>query len=169
MTDPNAPQDPSSYEQPGSYTSPPAPPPQGYDPPANQPAYSPTPPAAGPRPFSPLVGRELTTDETLWSMLAHLGGALFAGGWLGWLPPLIVMLTKGNESPYTRYHAVEALNFQITVLIGLIVSAVLTFVLIGFLTWFLVWVAAVILGIMAGIAANKGETYKYPFALRLVK
>ncbi len=164
MTEPNAPQDPSSYEQPGSYTPPPAPPPQGYVPPANQPAYSQPPPGAAPAPFSPLVGRQLTSDETMWSMLSHLGGII-----LGFIAPLIVMLVKGNESPYIRYHSVEALNFQITIAIGWVVAFVLTFVVIGFLLYPVLLIANLIFCIMAGLAANKGETYKYPFALRLVK
>jgi len=46
-------------------------------------------------------------------MLSHLGGIV-----LGFLAPLIIMLTKGNESPYTKRHAVEALNFQITLTSG---------------------------------------------------
>ena len=31
--------------------------------------------------------------------------------------PLIIMLTIGNQSPYVRKHAVESLNFQISLLI----------------------------------------------------
>ncbi|MDQ6874799.1 MAG: DUF4870 domain-containing protein, partial [Actinomycetota bacterium] len=125
------------------------------------------PPAAGaPGPFSPLVGRPLTSDETLWSMLGHIGGTLF---WF--VPSLIVMLTKGNESPYTRHHAVEALNFQITASIAYVVCFLLTLVSIGilfFLSW-IVWIVVVIFSIIAGLAANKGETYRYPVTIRLVK
>jgi len=97
-------------------------------------------------------------------MLSHLGGIV-----LGFLAPLIVMLTKGNESPYTKYNAVEALNFQITVIIGYVVASVLSVVLIGFLVFPLLFIVNLVFCIMAGLAANKGETYKYPLALRLVK
>ncbi len=115
-------------------------------------------------PFSALVGRPLTSDETTWSMLSHLGGIL-----LGFLAPLIVMLTKGNESPYTRYHAVEALNFQITLAIGYVAASVLSALLIGLFIFPVLMIVNLLFCIMAGLAANKGETYKYPFALRLVK
>jgi uncharacterized Tic20 family protein len=96
--------------------------------------------------------------------VAHLGGIV-----LGFLAPLIVMLTKGNESPYTRRHAVEALNFQITLIIGWVIALVLSFVLIGLLLFPILWIGDIVFCIIAGIAANKGEDYKYPFALRLVK
>jgi uncharacterized Tic20 family protein len=167
MSDPSAPQDPQSpAEQPAGYPPPPPPPPpQGYGPPpTGQPVYSQPPPGAPAAPFSPLVGRPLTSDETTWSMLGHLGGIV-----LGFIAPLIVMLTKGTESPYTRYHSVEALNFQITIAIGYVISTVLTFVIIGLLGFFVLPVVSIIFSVIAGIAANRGETYRYPISLRLVK
>lgn len=115
-------------------------------------------------PFSQLVGRPLTSDETTWSMLSHLGGIV-----LGFIAPLIVMLTKGNESAYSKYHSVEALNFQITIAIGYVIASVLSFVLIGLFLFPVLLIGNLILSIMAGMAANRGEAYRYPFALRLVK
>lgn len=175
MTEPLSPQDPPP---PNPYQSSPPPPPyQGYEPgvaPDNvvpmggnvpsQPA--PSAPTMGPAtgPFSALVGRNLTSDETTWSMLSHIGGIV-----LGFLAPLLVMLTKGNESPYTRSNAVEALNFQITLAIGWVAAGVLTAVVIGVFLYPVLAILNIVFCIMAGLAANKGETYKYPFALRLVK
>ncbi|MBM7789260.1 DUF4870 domain-containing protein [Tenggerimyces flavus] len=102
-------------------------------------------------------------DERTWSLLAHIGSII-----LGFLAPLIVLLVKGNESQTVRAHATESLNFQITVLIGYVVSWILAFVLIGFFLVFVVWVVSLIFAIMGTMAASKGEPYKYPFALRLV-
>ena len=164
MTDPNAPQDPPPPTEPtGGYATPPQQ--QPGPPPGGQPAYSqqpPGPPATGP--FSPLVGRPLTSDETMWSMLGHLGGIV-----IGFIAPLIVMLTKGNESPYTRYHSVEALNFQILIAIGWAVALVTSFLFIGFLLYPVLIIGNIIFCVLAGMAANKGETYRYPVSLRLVK
>ena len=56
-----------------------------------------------------------------------------AGRTLAFLGPLIVMLIKGNESPYVRRQAVESLNFQLSILIYAIVSVVLIIVLVGFI------------------------------------
>jgi len=80
-----------------------------------------------------------------------------------------VLLTKGKESGYVRNQAVEALNWTITITIGYAISSVLTVILVGYLTSFACFVAAVVFGIIATIAASKGDTYKYPWALRLVK
>jgi uncharacterized Tic20 family protein len=41
--------------------------------------------------------------------------------------------------------------------------------LIGFLLFPLVWIGGIVFMVIGGIAANKGEDYRYPFNLRLVK
>jgi uncharacterized Tic20 family protein len=143
----------------------PEPPPVGYQPPVGQtppPAYQ-APPAAAGYP-QPVVQPLTESDQRMWSMLAHLGGII-----LGFIAPLIVMLVQGEKSPFVRRHSVEALNFQITLIIGYVVSAILFLVIIGFLLFFVVWIVGIVLSIIAGLAANKGEEYRYPINIRLVK
>jgi uncharacterized protein len=81
----------------------------------------------------------------------------------------VIWLTKGKEMEFVATEAEEALNFQITMLIAFLICWVLVFVLIGFLLMALVAIADLILVIMAAVSASKGEPYRYPFALRLVK
>ena len=149
---PGYPPAPQGYGPPGY---PPAP--QGYGPPG----YPPPSPLVGP--YSPLVGRPLTQDEKTWGMLAHLGG-LF----LGFVAPLVVLLVKGTESPYTRAQAVEALNFQITLAIAYVVAFISIIVLVGVVLLPLVAIGHVVFGILASVAAGRGELYRYPLNLRLV-
>ena len=65
--------------------------------------------------------------------------------------------------------AVEALNFQITIAIAYVACSILTVILIGALLMPVVWLVSLIFSIIAGMAVNKGESYRYPFALRLIK
>ena len=104
------------------------------------------------------------SDERTWSMFAHLGGIV-----LGFIAPLIVMLVQGEKSPTVRRQSVEALNFQITIVIAYVVAFVLSLLLIGLLLIPLIWVATLVFCILAGMAANRGEDYRYPVSLRLVK
>jgi len=71
--------------------------------------------------------------------------------------------------PFVDDQGKEALNFQITVFIAALISGVLTFVLIGLLLLPIVVIGWIVLSIMAGIKANNGETYRYPWTLRLIK
>jgi len=110
-----------------------------------------------------------TQEERTWALASHLGSFLAAYLALGFLCPLIVLLVKGNESPFVRSHAVESLNFQITAAILTIIFVILIFVVIGIFLLIALGIAYVVLVIMATVAASRGELYRYPLSLRLVK
>ena len=111
----------------------------------------------------------VSADERQWAMFAHLsalsGLIIPFGNVLG---PLIIWLMKKETMPFVDEQAKEALNFQITVALALVVSAILIVVVIGFILMLVVGIAALILTIMAGIKANEGVSYRYPFTLRLI-
>ncbi|MGN6300813.1 MAG: DUF4870 domain-containing protein [Angustibacter sp.] len=170
--DPNAPRE---GEPDAGSTPPPAP--TGATPPPAPPTYGqpPTPPppppgAQGGYPGQPAYGQPAgaaamsDSDERMWAMLGHLGGII-----LGFIAPLVVWLVYRERSAYLDDQGKEALNFQIAVLIAYVISTVLAVVLIGFVLYFVVWVASLVFAIMAGIAANRGERYRYPVTLRLIK
>jgi uncharacterized protein len=103
-------------------------------------------------------------DARTMAMLAHLLGIV-----LGFLGPLIIWLIKKDEEPFVDDQGKEALNFQITVLIGILVSGVLMFVCVGFFTALAIAIANIVLCIMGGLKANEGVAYRYPLTLRLIK
>ncbi|MGI5288215.1 DUF1707 and DUF4870 domain-containing protein [Nonomuraea polychroma] len=80
--------------------------------------------------------------------------------------PLILLLTGGKTSPYIRRHALEALNFQITVT-GATVLLPLT--VIGIVLLPFIWVASVVLAIVGGVSALQEGNFRYPMTIRLVK
>lgn len=108
-------------------------------------------------------------DKTL-GIVAHV---LLILTW--WLGPLILWVIKKDQKGFAEHHAREALNFGITLtlayIVVLIVSTILAFITLGltFMLPMLVWVAGVVFGILAAMSANKGELYRYPVSLRLVK
>jgi uncharacterized Tic20 family protein len=101
-------------------------------------------------------------------MFAHLSGFVAAYVALGLLGPLLVLATMGRRSQFVRRHAVEALNFNISVLIYAVVSGVLAFVLIGIPMLVALAVLYLVTVIQAGLAANRGEEYRYPLTIRFV-
>lgn len=87
---------------------------------------------------------------------------------LGFIPALILLvLKKGNG--FVDDQAKEALNWCITVFLGYVLSAVLALMLLGGLMSFLVTLAHIIICIKAAMTAAKGEAYRAPWALRLMK
>lgn len=103
------------------------------------------------------------SDERLWSLLSHLSFFIF-----GILAPLIIMLTLGTRSQYVRHHAVEALNFHITIWIAGIISGLLILAVIGIVLLPLVLVFGAVFTIIAAISAYQGNLYRYPLTIRLV-
>ena len=106
------------------------------------------------------------SDDNSIAMLVHLSGIL-----LGFVVPLIVWLVnKDNPNKaFLNDQSKEALNFQLTLLGVYIIGTILSLILIGVLINLAAWVACIVLSIMAGLAAQKGEYYRYPFAVRLIK
>ncbi|GAA2215968.1 hypothetical protein GCM10009850_114370 [Nonomuraea monospora] len=82
------------------------------------------------------------------------------------LGPLLLLLTGGKTSPYIRKHALEALNFQITV-VG--ASILLPLTVVGIVLVPFIWVAALILSIVGGVSALSESDFRYPMTIRLVK
>ena len=107
-----------------------------------------------------------SSDDRNLAMLTHLSGIL-----LGFIVPLIIWLTNKDKSDkaWLNTQAVEALNFQITIAIAYVACSILTVILIGALLMPVVWLVSLIFSIIAGLAVNKGESYRYPFASRLIK
>lgn len=101
--------------------------------------------------------------DTNMAVLAHILGIF-----LGFIGPLIIYLVKPEEG-YVKTQAKEALNFWITITIGYVIGGVLTFILIGGLIMAVAGIYGLIMAIIAAMACSKGEDYRYPFAIRLVK
>jgi len=118
-----------------------------------------TDPNAQPAGDQPAPGKE---ERTL-AMLAHLLGIV-----VGFIGPLIIWLVKKDESPFIDDQGKEALNFQLTVLIALVVSSALTFVIIGCVLLPAVAVVNLVFCIIGAIRANEGQRYRYPLTIRMI-
>ncbi|MFC8192193.1 DUF4870 domain-containing protein [Cellulomonas sp. NPDC057328] len=115
----------------------------------------------------PPVGPPLRPeDERTWAVLAHALPLL-----VSFVAPLVIWLVLRGRGPFVEHHAKESLNFQITVLGAAMVTtvaAVLTFGLLGFLPY-VVLVAGAVLHVVGAVAASRGEWFRYPVSVRLVR
>jgi uncharacterized Tic20 family protein len=99
------------------------------------------------------------------SVLVHL--SFFALGLIG--PLVVYLITKDDPArPMTRYHAAEALNFHLSLLVYGVVSLVLVLVLVGLLLLLVLAVGGAVLAVVAAVAAGRREPYRYPLTLRFV-
>lgn len=127
-------------------------------------------PGYGPQPLSP-------ADDKLWASLSHFLGVL----WL--LPSLIIFLVFKDRGPRVREESKEALNWQITFLIGYIALSIVIGIIqailystgaygiagiFGLLQGAL-YVVNLVFSIIGGVRVTQGGSYRYPFSLRLIK
>jgi uncharacterized protein len=104
-----------------------------------------------------------SNDDKNIATVTHLGGTVFS-----FVPALIVWILKKDDSQFIADQSKEALNFQITMVLAYMLAGVLSWVLIGLVFFPIIWVLNIVFCIIAAISTSKGETYRYPFALRLI-
>ncbi|MEU6411408.1 DUF1707 and DUF4870 domain-containing protein [Microbispora sp. NPDC046933] len=80
--------------------------------------------------------------------------------------PLLMMVTAGRTSPYIRKHAVESLNFHLTVLGA---TVLLPFTVVGVFLLPVIWVVGLVLAVVGGVSALAATEFRYPLTIRLIK
>jgi len=114
----------------------------------------------------PPATTEAPADQRTMALAAHLLGIF-----TGFIGALIIWLINKDDAgkAFVTDQAKEALNFQITVAIAMVICMILTIVVIGAILMPIVGLVSLVFCIIAAVKANNGEAYRYPFALRLIK
>jgi uncharacterized protein len=103
-------------------------------------------------------------DKTF-AILVHIGGLFFS-----WFAPLVIyLIKKSSNEDFTVYHAREALNFQLTMLVIYFFCFILSFIIIGIFLFWVAMLANLILSIRAAVKASNGIDSRYPMTIRFVK
>lgn len=120
-----------------------------------------------------------TNDQQTWRVLAHASAFIQLVGVPSVVGPLVVWLIR-REDPVVEPHAREALNFQLSLLIYFIAGVVLGFIaaltIVGLVVTAVIIIALILLfllellfALLGTIAASRGEMYRYPLNLDLIK
>jgi len=109
------------------------------------------------------------SDERMWAMFCQLstlaGYVMPFGNIVG---PLVVWMIKKDEYPLVDDQGKEALNFQISITIWMIISLLLCFVLVGIPILIGLGIFDLIVTIIAAVQANSGNYYRYPLTIRFI-
>ncbi len=106
----------------------------------------------------------VTNQESRNMALLTWIGTLF----FGFIPGLIIYLVKKDDA-YVNDQAKEALNWSLTALMGYFIGIILSFILIGVLVFPVVGICHLVFCIMGAIGTSKGNAFRVPFAIRLLK
>lgn len=114
---------------------------------------------------------EENKSAVTWATFCHLSAlSLYIGIPFGNLiVPFVLWLIKKHESPFVDKQGKESLNFQISMTIYGIIAGLLCYIFIGFILLPLLIIADIVLIIIATVKTSKGEGYRYPFTIRVIK
>jgi uncharacterized Tic20 family protein len=114
--------------------------------------------------------RVLSETERNWAMLCHLSA--FAGFFFpfgGIIGPLICWLTRRDESSWVNINGKASLNFQLSMLLYMVLAIPLCFIIIGIPIVMLLGTLKVICIIIASVKAPKGELFRYPLVIPFIQ
>ncbi|MGD0581816.1 MAG: DUF4870 domain-containing protein [Bacteroidales bacterium] len=114
--------------------------------------------------------RVLSETERNWAMFCHL--AAFAGFFVpfgGVIGPLVIWLSKRDESTWINENGKASLNFQLSMLLYMVLIAPLCLILIGIPLLIILGILKVVFVIIASVRASKGEEFKYPLAIPFIQ
>jgi len=114
--------------------------------------------------------RILTETERNWAMLCHL--AAFAGFFFpfgGVIGPLICWLTRKDESMWININGKNAMNFQLSMLLYMVLIFPLVFIVVGIPIIMILVTLKVVCIILGSVKASKGELFKYPMAIPFIQ
>jgi uncharacterized Tic20 family protein len=117
----------------------------------------------------PVRDEQLTADERTWGALAHVSAFCTLIGIPSVIGPLIVWVIKKDQSSFVADQAKEAMNFHLTMLIGIVVSIPFVFCGIGIFTGLAIVLLSLVLNVVAAVKASNGELYRYPLTIRMIR
>jgi uncharacterized protein len=114
--------------------------------------------------------RVYTESERNWAMFCHLSA--FAGFFFpfgGIIGPLICWLSKKDESVWVLINGRNSLNFQLSILLYIVLAIPLCFIIVGIPIVIFLGTLKVICIVIASVKASKGEYFKYPLVIPFIQ
>jgi len=112
----------------------------------------------------------LTESERNWSMLCHISA--FAGFFFpfgGIIGPLIFWLSRKDESSWVDLNGKAAMNFNLSMLLYMVLVSPLCLILIGIPLIFALLMIKVICIIIGSVKSAKGEIFRYPLSIPFIQ
>ena len=123
---------------------------------------------------------DLPDDQRYYASWCHWGpliaaiSVMLTSGITFIIPPLVALAMwqiRNKDSEFIDDHGREALNFQISlVLLGLILIPITILTCgVAAIGYIGLPILAIIGGILGGVSANRGEVFRYPMCIRVIK
>ena len=115
-------------------------------------------------------------DERTWAVLGHIStivAAVLSVGWLSFLGPLAIWALYKDKSEFVRQSAAGAFNFNLLIWAMTIVGWIFFITLIGIpiaiILWIIAFAASVYCHVRGAVLASRGELYRYPWGIPVLR
>jgi len=120
----------------------------------------------------PLTGEEVISNNkegNMWAMFCHISAIVgFVIPFGNIVAPLVLWALKKDEFEIVNVHGKEAINFQISITIYVLISILLIFVVIGIPILIALGIFELIAIVIAAVKANEGKLYRYPLSIKFL-
>jgi len=145
----------------------------GYAPPGQYGAQEQYPQAPyGQQPDTQMPSQSSRNTATF-AHLSLLISALLSLGILVFVGPLVLYFIAKDNDPFARRAAAAAFNFAVGLAVGAFAAVVIAFTLIllpvAVVLGCVILILSVVCPILGAVRASKGQDYKYPFSLNILK
>lgn len=114
--------------------------------------------------------RVLSDTERNWAMFCHLSAfASFFFPFGGIIGPIICWLSKRDESMWVNINGRNSLNFQLSMLLYMVLALPLILIIIGIPIIIMLVVLKIICIVIASVKASKGELFRYPLMIPFIQ
>lgn len=130
-------------------------------------------------PYQPDPTRDavaVSDDERTWAVLGHIStivAAVLSVGWLSFLGPLAIWAIYKDKSAFVRQSAAGAFNFNLVIwgitIVGWIFFITLIGIPIAIILWIVAFAASVYCHVRGAVLASRGELYRYPWGLPVLR
>ncbi|RPH32015.1 MAG: DUF4870 domain-containing protein [Bacteroidales bacterium] len=112
----------------------------------------------------------INSEEQTFSMLCHLSalsGCIIPFGHI--IGPLIFWSMKKQFYPEVDRQGKDAINFQISMTLWMMVSGIMVLLVIGIFALIALGVLNLVMIIVASVKSNNGERFKYPLTIDFIR
>lgn len=136
------------------------------------------------------MNEKIKSEEKLMSLLSHLSIIIPN---IGVIAPIIIWVTQKDKSKFVRFHAIQAIFFQllffVLIMASIFIGLILMFISLPFITrnpdavpgalfwtsmgimnlYFPLWIIFAIYAIVAGVKSFKGKLFRYWIIGRIIE
>jgi uncharacterized Tic20 family protein len=109
-------------------------------------------------------------EEKNFAVIMHLSpllGILFP--LIGFIVPVVIWYFKKDRSPYIDDRGKEVFNFMISAFLAVLIFTLLFFVMLGIFLMYAFTLYTAVVSVVAAFKTSRGDDYRYPFIIRLIK